>query len=345
MACVKECPEVRSFMGLAGYYRWFVEGFSKIENPIMELQKKNKKFVWTEKCAEAFRRLKELLTTTLILKVLDMDADFLVCIDTSKEGLGGVLMKDERVIAYILRKLRRHEENYMMHDLELLAIVYALKVWRHYLVGRKFELKTDHYGLQHIFMQSDLNARQRRWSELLSEYDFDITYIKGTVNREADALSRRPRIFSVLPLQTNLRENILTLQHDDDWYKEVEGFIGQNTMMVPRFEGFSFDSDGLLRFKNWIYVLSNDDLRMLILSEAHREVYMAHLRVMKMRADLKPLFLWKGMKTDIVNYVARCLECHEVKVEHRHQQDYYNHTVFRNQNGRLFRWILLLDCH
>jgi hypothetical protein len=86
--------EVRSFMGLSGYYRWFVEGFSKIANPIMELQKKNKKFVWTEECAEAFRRLKELLTTASILKVPDMDADFLVCTDASKEGLGGVLMQD-----------------------------------------------------------------------------------------------------------------------------------------------------------------------------------------------------------------------------------------------------------
>jgi hypothetical protein len=107
----------------------------------------------------------------------------------------------------------------------------------------------------------------------------------------------------------NLREKILTLQRDDDWYKEVKGFIGQNTMMVPRFEGFSFDSDGLLRFKNWIYVPLNDELRMLILSKAHRAVYMAHLGVTKMRADLKPLFFWKGMKADIVNYVARCLEC------------------------------------
>jgi hypothetical protein len=94
----------------------------------------------------------------------------------------------------------------------------------------------------------------------------------------------------VLPLKTNLREKILTLQHGDNWYKEVEGFIGQNTMMVPRFEGFSFDNDGLLRFKGWIYVLPNDELRMLILSEAHRAVYMAHPGVMKMRADLKPLF-------------------------------------------------------
>jgi hypothetical protein len=147
-------------MGLAGYYRRFVEGFLKIANPITELQKKNKKFVWIEKCAEAFQRLKDLLTTTLILKVPNMDTDFLVCTDASKEGLGGVLMQDGRVIAYISRKLRRHEENYATHDLELLSIVYALKAWRHYLVGRKFELRTDHRGLQQIFTQSDLNARQ-----------------------------------------------------------------------------------------------------------------------------------------------------------------------------------------
>jgi hypothetical protein len=151
-------PEVHSFMGLAGYYRWFIEGFLKnIANLITELQKKNKNFVWTEKCAEAFRRLKELLTTTPILKVPDMDVEFLICIDASKEGLGRVLMQDNRVIACISIKLRRNEENYSMHDLELLAIVYALRVWRHYLIGWKLEVKMDHYGLQHIFMQSDLN--------------------------------------------------------------------------------------------------------------------------------------------------------------------------------------------
>jgi hypothetical protein len=106
--------------------------------------------------------------------------------------------------------------------------------------------------------------------ELLSEYDFEITYIKGTLNRVADALIQSPRIFLVLPLQTNLCEKILNLQCDDDWYKEVEDFIGQNTMMVPRFEEFTMDDDELLRFKNRIYVPPNHELRRLILNEAHR---------------------------------------------------------------------------
>jgi hypothetical protein len=138
------------------------------------------------------------------------------------------------------------------------------------------------------------------------------------MNRVDVALSQRPRIFLVMPLQSNLCENILTLQCDNDWCKEVKGFIRHNKMMVPIFEEFTLDDDGLLRFKNQIYVPPNDGLRSLILNEAHRAVCMAHLGVTKMRADLKPLFFWKGMKADIVNYVAICLECQQVKAEHRH---------------------------
>jgi hypothetical protein len=246
----------------------------KIENPTTKLHKKNKKFVWTVKCVEAFWRLMELLTTSPILKFPDMDVDFLVCTYTSKEGLGRVLMQDVRVIAYILRKLRRHEENYAIHNLELLSIVYAFRVWRNYLIGWKFELNMDHYRLQHIFMQRYLNARQRCWSEFLREYEFNITYIKGTMNKVVDALSRRPDIFLVMPLHMNLREKIITLQHDNDWYKEVKYFIGQNKMMVPRLEGFTMDNDVLLIFKGRIYVPPNDELRSLILNEPHRAVYM-----------------------------------------------------------------------
>jgi hypothetical protein len=99
--------------------------------------------------------------------------------------------------------------------------------------------------------------------------------------------------------------------------KKLRILSDQNTMMIPRFEGCSFDSDGLLRVRDRIYLPPNDELRMLIRSEAHRAVYMAHLGVTKMRAYLKPLFFWKGMKADIVNFVARCLECQQVKVEHR----------------------------
>jgi hypothetical protein len=107
----------------------------------------------------------------------------------------------------------------------------------------------------------------------------------------------------------NLQENILSLHIDDDWYKEFKDNTRQDTMMVPRYEGYSFDNDRLLSFNSRIYVPQNEELRSLILNEPHRVVYMAHPKVMKMKENLKPLFFWKGMKADIVNYVAICLEC------------------------------------
>jgi hypothetical protein len=138
-----------------------------------------------------------------------MDKDFFVCRNTSKEGLGGLFMQYGQVIPYISRKLRRHEDNYATHNLELLTIVYSSRVWRNYLIGWNLELKIDHCGLQHILNHSDLNVRQMHWLELLNKYDFDITYIKKTVNIFVDVLVSRPFIFSVIPLKTNLRENMI----------------------------------------------------------------------------------------------------------------------------------------
>jgi hypothetical protein len=110
------------------------------------------------------------------------------------------------------------------------------------------------------------------------------------MNRVVDALSWIPCIFSMIPLQKNLLEKILTIQCDADWYKEVKENIGQDTMLVPNIERYALDNDILMKFNNWIYVPPNEELRSLILSEAHREVYMAHPRVIKMEEDLKPLF-------------------------------------------------------
>jgi hypothetical protein len=113
------------------------------------------------------------------------------------------------------------------------------------------------------------------------------------MNIVEDVLSWGPHIFLVISLQTNIRERILTIQFDDDWYRDVKEIIGQDTMMIPMFEIYTLGNDGLMRYNNQIYVLPNDKLRNLILNEAHRAVYMAHLGVMKMRVDLNPLFFWK----------------------------------------------------
>jgi hypothetical protein len=183
----KNAHEVRSFMGLDGYYQRFLEGFSKIAKPITTLQHKGVKYEWTEECDTAFIELKRLLTSAPILRVSDMGKDFTVCTDALNQGLGVVLIQEGGVIAYASRNLKQHEELYATHDLELATVILALKLWRHYLVGQNFELKTDHESLKNLFTQRDLNARQRRWSEFMSEYDFGI------------CTSRERRMWSQMP--------------------------------------------------------------------------------------------------------------------------------------------------
>jgi hypothetical protein len=217
----KNSHEVRIFMALAGYYRRFVEGFSKKVKPIITFQRKGVRHEWKEECDSAFNKLMRLLTSAPILRVPDMEKNFTFYMDALKKGLGAMLMQDGGVIAYASRKLKKHEEIYTIHDLELAAVMLALKLWRHYLVGRKFELKMDHQSLKHLFTQRDLNARKRRWSEFMSEYNFGISYIKGKENVVADALRRRPRVFSFVPLKVNLRERVLTQLHGDSWYLQV----------------------------------------------------------------------------------------------------------------------------
>jgi hypothetical protein len=175
----KDVSDIRSSMGLARYYRRFIKRFSKIGCPTTALKKKGVKFTWTSECEERFQELKYLLTHAPILKIADPDDDFLMCTDACKEGLGGVLMLEGRVICYKSRKLNENEINYMTHDLELDTIVHALKMWRNYLLGRIFVLMTDRCQLRQFFDQPKLNDRQARWMALLSEFDFEIKHIQG----------------------------------------------------------------------------------------------------------------------------------------------------------------------
>jgi hypothetical protein len=183
--------EIRSFHGLAGYYRRFILNFSKIAKPITELLKKGNKYIWSEACDEAFKHLKKLLTTSPMLPQPDTTKPFDVYCDASATGLGGVLMQEGRVISYSSRQLRRHEEHYPTHDLELAAVVMALWIWRHYLLGNVVHIYMYHKSLKYIFTQPDLNMRQRRWLELIKDYELEVHYHSGKTNVIADALSHK----------------------------------------------------------------------------------------------------------------------------------------------------------
>jgi hypothetical protein len=156
-----------------------------------ELLKKGVKFVWSDECDKAFHTLREYLTSAPVLTQPDMSKPFDVFCDASGTGLGCVLMQENQVIAYASRALRPHEKNYPTHDLELAAVVHALKLWRHYLMGNRCNIFTDQKSLKYIFTQSDLNMRKRRWLELIKDYDLEVHYHPGKANVVADALSRK----------------------------------------------------------------------------------------------------------------------------------------------------------
>nr|GFA56992.1 reverse transcriptase domain-containing protein [Tanacetum cinerariifolium] len=169
------------------------QGFSKIAKPMTKLTQKKVKFEWGDKQEAAFPLLKQKLCSAPILALPEGSEDFIVYCDASNKGLGAVLMHREKVISYASHQLKIHEKNYTTHDLELRAVVFALKIWRHYLYGTKCTVFTNHKSLQHILDQKELNMRQRRWLELLSDYDCDIHYHPWKENVVANALSKKER--------------------------------------------------------------------------------------------------------------------------------------------------------
>ena len=204
--------DVRSFLGLAGNYRRFIEGFSKIAGPLHCLTRKWVKFEWTDKCEGSFQTLNKNLTSAPVLTLPEGNEGFEVYSDASYQGLGCVLMQHKRVVAYASRQLKKHELNYPTHDLELAAVIFALKTWRHYLYGVTCQIFTDHKSLKYLFTQKELNLRQRRWMELLKDYYYTIDYHPSKANVVADALSRKStgslaymRVIQ-LPLMVELRE-------------------------------------------------------------------------------------------------------------------------------------------
>ena len=189
----KSIFEIRSFLGFAGYYRKFIEDFSRIAAPMTRLTRKEVKFDWDDRYEEAFQELKRRLTSAPIMIVPDRGQGYTVYCDASWAGLGCVFMQSGRVVAYGSHQLKNHEQNYPTHDMELAAVVFAFKIWHHYLYGKDFKVYSDYKSLKYIFTQRDLNMRQHRWMEFLEDYDFTLHYHPGKENVVADALSRKSR--------------------------------------------------------------------------------------------------------------------------------------------------------
>jgi hypothetical protein len=204
-----------------------------------------------------------------VLKIDDPHESFVVCTDTCKERLRGFLIQNGHVIGYESRNIKEHERNYATHDLELATIVHSLRMWRHYLMGKKFELRTYHIGLKYLFEQPTLNARKTRWMEFLSEYDFDIKHIKGKENKVVDALSRRVHLMHATAVsmhQSDLKRRILDGLVTDQHYLQVKEKLQQGNVQ-QKIKEYETKEDKLLMHKNRINVPSSGELGNLLLKE------------------------------------------------------------------------------
>nr|GEZ23422.1 putative reverse transcriptase domain-containing protein [Tanacetum cinerariifolium] len=237
---VRDFPKVfpKDLPGLVGYYSRFIEGFSKIAKSMTKLTQKNVKFDWGEKEEAAFQLIKQKLCSTPILALPKGSENFIVYCDASHKGLGAVLMQNKKVIAYASRQLKIHEKNYTTNDLELKAVVFALKMWTHYLYRTRCTVFTDHKSLQHILYQKELNMRQRRLLEFLSDYDCDIRY--------------HPKNLSAVDVRGMLRKDL------------------PKEKLEPRV-------DGTLCLNNRSWVSCFGDLRTLIMHESYKSKYSIHL--------------------------------------------------------------------
>ncbi|XP_019442301.1 PREDICTED: uncharacterized protein LOC109347024 [Lupinus angustifolius] len=288
--------ETRSFLGLVGYYRRFIE-------------------------------LKRRLTSSPVLILPDPNGNFEVYCDASKQGLGCVLMQNRKVVAYTSQQLRPHEENYPTHDLELAAVFFALKIWIHHLYGSKFEVFSDHKSSKYLFDQKDQNMRQRRWVEFLKDYDFEFQYHLGKANVVADALSRKSlhlsamivrelklleqfrdmnlvhyfkegkKVLGLMRITNEFLDQIRELQKID---REIQ--IQKSLMEQGKKLEIQQGKDGIIRFQGRICIPQNGELRQMILEEAHKSKLSFHPGTTKMYRDLKKMFWWPGLKRNVADY-------------------------------------------
>nr|GEX47464.1 putative reverse transcriptase domain-containing protein [Tanacetum cinerariifolium] len=266
-ASPKTPTEIRRLLGLVGYYRRFIERFSKIAKSMMKLTRKG------------------------------INEDFVVYYDASHKGLGVVLMQREKVITYASRQLKILEKSYTTHDLELGSVVFVLKIQRHYLYGTKCTVYTDHKSLQHILDQKDLNMRQCHWLELLSDYDCDIRYHPGKANKVADALSCKERVEPlrvralVMTIGLDLPKQILEAQIESlkPENLENEDVGGMTRKDIPK-EKLEPCADGTLCLNGRSWLPCYGDLRSVIMHESHKSKYSIHLGSEKMYQDMKKLY-------------------------------------------------------
>ncbi|KAG7559449.1 Integrase catalytic core [Arabidopsis thaliana x Arabidopsis arenosa] len=335
MAEAEECYGDPKFSWLSGILQEIRQGFREYGSRYDKADREGCSFCVVSEYKESFANLKTMLTSTPVLALPEEGEQYAVYIDASRVGLGCVLMQQGKVIAYASRQLRKHEGNYPTHDLEMAAVIFALKIWRSYLYGGKVQVFTDHKSLKYIFTQPELNLRQRRWMELVADYDLEIAYQPEKANLVVDALSRKRVASAQERDMESLVYEISTLRlcaisqeplgleapNQADLLSRVRLAQQLDEVLIKdsKVEGseYQVSANGTILVHERVCVPRDKNLRREILSEAHASKFLITPEATKMYRDLKRYYHWVGMKKDVASWVAACNVCQLVKAEHR----------------------------
>ncbi|KAK4381994.1 Retrovirus-related Pol polyprotein from transposon.6 [Sesamum angolense] len=306
--------DLRSFLGLANYYRRFIKGYSKIVNPLKDLLRKDQKWEWIVACDDAFRSLKKAISSQPVLKLPQFNKPFEMQVDASDRALGGMLVQDKHHVAFESHKLKDAELRYNTHEKEMTAVIHCLKVWRHYLLGTKFTVVTDNVANTYFKTQQKLSPKQARWQEFLGEFNFEWVYRLGKHNDMADAVSRKlvEEYFAALIVVESdiLDQNRESSKTDAGYLKLVEHVLSG---LVRK---YWLDS-GLLYAKGGRVFVPTGTLRRRLLRETHDPQWTGHPGIDRMVALLARRCYWPRMEEDVEAYVRTCLVCQLDKVERK----------------------------
>ncbi|KAJ7971439.1 Retrotransposon protein, putative, Ty3-gypsy subclass [Quillaja saponaria] len=304
--------ELRSFLGLANYYRRFVEGYSSRVAPLTELLKKGTVWHWGEPCQTAFEDMKLAMINDPVLALPDISKPFEVQTDASDYALGGVLLQENHHVAYESHKLSQAEMRYTAQEKEMFAVIHCLRVWRHYLLGSKFIVKTDNTGVSHFFTQPKLTPKQGHWHELLAEFDFEFEHKAGKSNQAADALSCKAELatmtyvthISASRVATSMRKRIRENLDKDPVAQAIINLAKEgNTCQF-------WVEDGLLMAKgNRLFIPKARDLRRTLMKECHNTLWASHPGWQRTYTLMKQGYYWPQMREDVVNYSKTCFIC------------------------------------
>eukprot|EP00253_Pinus_taeda_P027660 PITA_27660 len=310
---LKNLFEVRSFHGLASFYRKFIKNFSGICAPMLEtIKKASQPFRWTEATEKSFQLLKRKITERSILRLPDFQKLFQVHCDASGIAIGAVLSQEDRPVAFFSEKLNESRQNYSSYDKEFYAVVQALRHWRHYLLGNEFVLFSDNSALQYVMQQHKLNDKHAKWVEYLQSFNFVLKHISGQANNVADALSRKALLLQEITMQ------VLDFEHLPDLYKTDVDFreayeACQNPLIRGKNPWLDYNIQEKLLFKGGQLCIPSRSMRENIIREKHSGGLAGHFGIDKTLEQLSHFYFWPRMRRDVQRFVAKCKVCQLAK--------------------------------